>query len=309
LGRPKLAVIGAGMVGAMTAQRLAERELGDVILTDIVEGMPQGKALDIAESSPIEKFDAKLAGTNDLKYIAGADIVVITAGLPRKPGMSRDDLLLKNAEIVGGIADAVKQHAPDAIVIVVTNPLDVMTHLVYRRTGFESRRVIGMAGVLDSARFCAFIAMELDVSIKDVNAMVLGGHGDSMVPLPRYSTVSGIPITDLMPPERIDALVERTRNGGAEIVSLLKQGSAFYAPSASAAAMAESIIRNSKRILPAAVLLDGQYGLKDVYAGVPVKLGSNGVEKIIELPLTDAELDALRTSAGHVKAMVDKISK
>ena len=308
MGRPKLAVIGAGMVGATTAQRLAEKQLGDIVLTDIVEGMPQGKALDLMEAAPVEGYDATITGTNDIADIAGADLVVITAGLPRKPGMSRDDLLQKNAAIVGGLANAVGAHAPDAIVIVVTNPLDVMTHLVYRRTGFDSRRVMGMAGVLDSARFRAFIAMELGVSIKDVQAMVMGGHGDSMVPLPRYSTVAGVPITEMMSPERIAALVDRTRKGGAEIVALLKQGSAYYAPSASVACMVESIVRDRKRVLPAAVHLDRQYGLTDVFAGVPVKLGSDGVEEIIELELTDEELAALHESAKQVKKLVDKIS-
>ena len=308
MGRPKLAVIGAGMVGATTAQRLAERQLGDVVLTDIVEGMPQGKALDMMEAAPVEGYDASIIGTNDIADIAGADLVVITAGLARKPGMSRDDLLQKNAQIVGGLADGVAEHAPDAIVIVVTNPLDVMTHLVYERTGFDSRKVMGMAGVLDSARFRAFIAMELGVSVKDVAAMVLGGPGDSMVPLPRYSTVSGISITELLPAQRIDALVERTRKGGAEIVGLLKSGSAYYAPSASVACMAESIVRDQKRLLPAAARLDGQYGLSEVFAGVPVKLGAGGVEEIIELELTDAELEALRKSAEQVKELVTRIT-
>ena len=239
MGRPKLAVIGAGAVGATTAQRLAEKELGDVVLTDVVPWMPQGKALDLMQSAPVLGYDVTIRGANDIAEIAGSNLVVVTAGLARKPGMSRDDLLLKNAEIVGGLADAIRTHAPGAIVIVVTNPLDVMTWLVWKRTGFEPQRVIGMAGVLDSARFCTFIAMELGVSIKDVRAMVLGGHGDSMVPLPRYSTVSGVPITELLPKDRIDALVDRTRKGGAEIVQLLQQGSAFYAPSASVAAMAD----------------------------------------------------------------------
>jgi len=309
MGRPKLAVIGAGMVGATTAQRLAEKELGDVVLTDIVEGMPQGKALDMMQSAPVLGFDAAVTGTNDIADIAGAALVIVTAGLPRKPGMSRDDLLCRNAEIVGGLADAISKHAPDAFVIVVTNPLDVMTDLVFKRTGFESRRVMGMAGVLDSARFRTFIAMELGVSVKAVDAMVLGGHGDSMVPLPRYSTVSGVPITQLLPAERIEAMVERTRNGGAEIVGLLKQGSAYYAPSASAVCMAESIIRDQKRILPAAVRLSGQYGLHDVFAGVPVKLGREGVEEIIELDLAADELAALQQSAQKVRELVARLGR
>jgi len=307
MSRPKLAVIGAGMVGATTAQRLVERELGDVILTDIVEGMPQGKALDMMQSAQVLGCEASIFGTNDIVDIAGAELVIVTAGLPRKPGMSRDDLLRRNAEIVGGLADAIKVHAPEAFVIVVTNPLDVMTDLVYKRTGFDERRVMGMAGVLDSARFCTFIAMELGVSVKDVSAMVLGGHGDSMVPLPRYSTVSGVSITELLPAERIAAMVERTRTGGAEIVGLLKQGSAFYAPSASAVCMAESIIRDQKRILPAAVRLSGQYGISGLFSGVPAKLGKNGVELILELELTDDELAALQESASKVKELIEKL--
>jgi len=307
MGRPKLAVIGAGMVGATTAQRLAEKQLGDVVLTDVVEGMPQGKALDLAESAPLEGYDASIRGTNDISEINGSSVIVITAGLARRPGMSRDDLLMKNAEIVGGVADAIRSHAPDATVIVVTNPLDAMTYLVHKRTGFDHRRVMGMAGVLDSARFRTFIAMELGVSVADVQAMVLGGHGDSMVPLPRYSTVSGIPITELMPPDRIKAISDRTRNGGAEIVELLKQGSAFYAPSASAAAMVEAIVRDRKKLLPAAVYLTGQYGLRNVFAGVPVKLGAGGVEEIIELPLTEDELASLHRSADQVRGLMAKL--
>jgi malate dehydrogenase len=308
MGRFRLAVIGAGMVGATTAQRLVEKQLGDVVLADVVEGMPQGKALDMTQAAPVEGYDVAITGTSNIADIAGSGVVVVTAGLPRKPGMSRDDLLEKNAQIVGGLADAIKEYAPDAIVIVVTNPLDVMTHLVYERTGFQARKVMGMAGVLDSARFRAFIAMELGVSIKDVSAMVLGGHGDSMVPLPRYAAVSGIPLTELLPPERIEALVERTRKGGAEIVSLLKTGSAYYAPSASAVCMVESVVRDQKRVLPAAAHLSGQYGLSGVCAGVPVKLGAGGVEEIIELDLTDDELAALHKSAEKVREVVARIS-
>ena len=308
MGRPKLAVIGAGMVGATTAQRLAEKELGDVVLTDIVPWMPQGKALDLMQSAPVLGYDAAITGSNDIAEIAGADLVVITAGLARKPGMSRDDLLIKNAQIISGLADAVKKHAPNSIVVVVTNPLDVMTWLVWKRTGFAPHRVMGMAGVLDSARFCTFIAIELGVSIRDVHAMVLGGHGDSMVPLPRYSTVSGVPITELLSADRIEALVDRTRKGGAEIVQLLQQGSAYYAPSASVAAMVESIIKDQKRLLPAAAYLTGQYGINDTYAGVPVKLGAKGVEQIVELSLTADELAALRASAEQVREMTLKIA-
>jgi len=307
MGRPKLAVIGAGMVGATTAQRLAEKELGNVVLTDVIPGMPQGKALDLLQAGPVEGYGVSVTGSNDIADIAGSDIVVITAGIARKPGMSRDGLLKINGEIVSGLADAIRSHAPHAIVIVVTNPLDVMTQLVHRRTQFDASRVMGMAGVLDSARFRTFIAAELGVAVNDVAAMVLGGHGDSMVPLPRFSTVSGIPITELLPAQRIDELVERTRNGGAEIVNLLKQGSAWYAPSASVACMVESIVRDQKRLLPASVYLTGQYGIKDVFAGVPVKLGASGVEQIVELKLTPAELAALRKSAEEVRALAERL--
>ncbi|HUS57545.1 MAG TPA: malate dehydrogenase [Planctomycetota bacterium] len=307
MGRPKLAVIGAGMVGATTAQRLAEKELGNVVLTDVIPAMPQGKALDLLQAGPVEGYGVSITGSNDIADIAGSDIVVITAGIARKPGMSRDGLLKINGEIVSGLADAIRSHAPHAIVIVVTNPLDVMTQLVHRRTGFDASRVMGMAGVLDSARFRTFIAAELGVAVNDVAAMVLGGHGDSMVPLPRFSTVSGIPITELLPAQRIDELVERTRNGGAEIVNLLKQGSAWYAPSASVACMVESIVRDQKRLLPASVYLTGQYGIKDVFAGVPVKLGASGVEQIVELKLTPAELAALRKSAEEVRALAERL--
>jgi len=298
--RCKISVIGAGNVGATTAQRLAEAQLGDVTLIDIVEGMPQGKALDLAEASPVVGADSLLKGGNKVEDCAGSDVVVITAGLPRKPGMSRDDLLKMNANIVGGIVDGVAKAAPGSILVVVSNPLDIMTQLALVRSRFEPRRVMGMAGVLDSARFSWFIAEELGVSIKDIRAMVLGGHGDSMVPLPRYTTVSGIPVTELIAPERLAKLIQRTRDGGAEIVNLLKTGSAFYAPSASAVAMVASIVRDEKRLLPAAAWLDGQYGLKGVYCGVPVKIGACGVEKIYELNLEPAELEALKASAAKV---------
>ena len=307
MSKPKVAVFGAGHVGATTAQRIVEKELADVVLLDIVEGLPQGKALDMAEAAPVEGYDARIVGTNHNSLIGGSDVVVITAGVARKPGMSRDDLLAINAKIVGGIADDVKKHAPDAIVVVVTNPLDVMTHLTLERTGFAAERVMGMAGVLDTARFRSFIAMELGVSVKDVQAMVLGGHGDSMVPLPRYATVGGVPITQLLPPERIAQLIDRTRKGGAEIVGLLKTGSAYYAPSASVVAMVASILRDERRLLPACVRLDGQYGLTDVFAGVPVILGEGGVEMIVELELTDDELAALHASAEHVKETIEKL--
>jgi malate dehydrogenase len=307
MSRPKVAVFGAGHVGATTAQRIAEKELADVVLLDIVEGLPQGKALDMMESAPVEGFDATIVGSNNNTDIAGADLVVITAGVARKPGMSRDDLLAINARIVGGIADDVREHAPDAIVIVVTNPLDVMTYLAHERTGFPAERVMGMAGVLDSARFRTFIAMELGVSVKGVEAMVLGGHGDSMVPLPRYATVGGVPLPALLPPERIDALVERTRKGGAEIVGLLKTGSAYYAPSASAVAMVASILRDERRVLPACVRLEGQYGIDGIYAGVPVALGQGGVELVVELELEPDELTALQASASHVAETIGKL--
>jgi len=303
----KITVVGGGFVGATTAQRLAEKELGDVVLHDIVEGMPQGKGLDMMQSACLEGFDSEVKGTNDPADYAGSDIVVITSGLARQPGMSRDDLLIKNAEIVGGVADNVKKYAPNAIVIVVSNPLDVMTYLVGAKTGFPKERVMGMAGVLDSARFRCFIAMELGVSYKDVEAMVLGGHGDDMVPLARYSTVSGIGIEALLPKEKIDAMIVRTRNGGAEIVKLLQKGSAYYAPSAAAVQMVQSIVRDEKRILPVAAYCTGQYGIKGQFVGVPVQLGRKGVEKIIELSLTENELKQLQASASHVAASVEKL--
>jgi malate dehydrogenase len=303
----KITVVGAGFVGATTAQRLAEKELGDIVLHDIVEGMPQGKALDLLQSACLEGFDSDVKGTNDPADYASSDIVVITSGLARQPGMSRDDLLLKNAGIVGGVAEDVKKYAPDAIVIVVSNPLDVMTYLVSVKTGFPEHRVMGMAGVLDSARFRCFIAQELGVSYRDVAAMVLGGHGDDMVPLARYSTVSGISLEALLPKEKIDAMIARTRNGGAEIVKLLQKGSAYYAPSAAAAQMVQSIVRDEKRILPVAAYCTGEYGIKGQFVGVPVRLGRDGVEKIIELDLTEEELKQLQASAGHVAESVGKL--
>ena len=308
MSRPKITVVGAGNVGATTAQRLGEAELGDVVLIDIVEGMPQGKALDLAEAAPVLGVDAAFRGDNDLAAMRGSDVVVVTAGLPRKPGMSRDDLLRKNAAIVGGIARAVKQHAPNSFVVLVSNPLDVMTWIAAEITGFPAHRVMGMAGVLDAARFSAFISMELNVSVKDISAMVLGGHGDAMVPLPRYTTVSGVPITELMPPARISELVQRTRDGGAEIVGLLKLGSAFYAPAASAARMVAAILRDEKRILPVCAGLKGEYGLNDVFVGVPAKLGAHGIEQILELKLTPDELNALRESAEKVRAAKAKLA-
>jgi malate dehydrogenase len=307
MARPKVTVVGAGNVGATTAQYIVERELADVVLTDVVEGLPQGKALDLLQAGPVHGYDCRLIGANDYKGTAGSDIVVMTAGLARKPGMSRDDLLQKNAEIVGGVVDEIVRLSPDAILIVVTNPLDAMAQLAWKRSGFPKHRVIGMAGVLDSARFRTFIAEELEVSVENVTAFVLGGHGDTMVPLPRYSTVAGIPITELLPKERVDALVKRTANGGAEIVNLLKTGSAFYAPAASVVDMVEAILKDKKRILPCTTYLDGEYGIHGLFVGVPVKLGRRGVEQIIQITLTPDEAAALERSAAAVKELVDKL--
>ena len=305
--RPKISVIGAGNVGATVAQYAAERELGDVVLVDIVEGIPQGKALDLAQAGPVHGYDAGLVGSNSYDETADSDIVVITAGLARKPGMTRDDLLFKNAEIVGGVVDQIVARSKNAILILVTNPLDAMVQLAWKRSGFPPERVIGMAGVLDSARFRTFIARELDVSVENVTAFVLGGHGDSMVPLPRYSTVAGIPITDLLPPERIQALVTRTANGGAEIVAFLKSGSAYYAPGASTVEMVEAILKDKKKILPCAAYLSGQYGVQGLYVGVPVKLGRRGVEQVIEIKLTPDENTAFQKSVGAVRELVEKL--
>lgn len=305
----KVTVIGAGNVGATTAQRLAEKELSDVVLVDIAEGIPQGKALDLAEAAPIEKHDARLTGTNGYEATAGSEIVIITAGIPRKPGMSRDDLLKTNAGIIKSVTGQVAKFSPDAVLIIVSNPLDAMCHVAYEASGFPKNRVIGMAGVLDSARFRAFISMELNVSVENTHAFVLGGHGDTMVPLPRYSTVAGIPITELLSKEQIEALVKRTANGGAEIVSLLKTGSAYYAPASAAVEMAESILKDKKKILPCTAYLEGEYGINDLFIGVPVKLGKNGIEEIIQIKLTDDEQAALNKSADAVKALVETMKK
>ena len=305
----KVTVIGAGNVGATAAQRLAEKELCDVVLVDIVEGVPQGKALDLMEAAPVEKHDAHLTGTNSYDETAGSDIVIITAGIPRKPGMSRDDLISTNAGIVKTVTREIAARSPEAVLIIVSNPLDAMCHVAYEASGFPKERVLGMAGVLDSARFRAFIAMELNVSVENTHAFVLGGHGDTMVPLPRYSTVAGIPITELMSAERIDALVDRTRNGGAEIVGLLKTGSAYYAPASAAVEMAESILKDKKKILPCAACLQGEYGLNDLFIGVPVKLGQKGIEEIIEITLTDDEKSALQKSAAAVQELKDLLKK
>ena len=301
----KVTVVGAGNVGATAAQRLAEKQLCDVVLVDIVEGVPQGKALDLSEAAPIEKHDSHLTGANSYDETAGSDIVIITAGIPRKPGMSRDDLISTNAGIVKAVTKEVATRSPEAILIIVSNPLDAMCHVAFDASGFPRERVIGMAGVLDSARFRAFISMELNVSVENTHAFVLGGHGDTMVPLPRFSTVAGIPITELMTQDRIDALVERTRNGGAEIVALLKTGSAYYAPASAAVEMAESILKDKKKILPCAAYLQGEYGQQDLFIGVPVKLGAKGVEDIIEITLTDEEKQALQKSANAVQELKD----
>jgi malate dehydrogenase len=303
----KAAVIGAGNVGASAALYLAERGLADVTLIDIVEGMPQGKALDMQQTTPLWHKGGRIEGANDLAAVKGSDVVVMTAGFARKPGMSRTDLLKANADIVRPAAEAVKQHAPNAYVVVVTNPLDVMAHLFWKVSGFPKHRVLGMAGILDSARMRAFIAMEMGVSGADVDAMVLGGHGDSMVPLPRFTTVGGIPITELLPADRVAAIAERTRNGGAEIVKLLKTGSAYYAPAMSAVEMVEAILTDQKRLVPCSVLLEGEYGMKDIFIGVPVVLGAKGVERIITLKLTPEELAALQKSGADVAASIAEL--
>jgi malate dehydrogenase len=294
----KISIIGAGNVGATAAFIIANKELSDVVIVDIIPDMPQGKGLDMAEASPVQRYDSQIIGTNDYADIADSDVVIVTSGLPRKPGMSREDLLQKNAEIVGSVTEQIVKYAPNSIIILVTNPLDIITYHAWKVSGFPANRVVGQAGILDSARFRYFIAETLNVSIEDISAMVLGGHGDTMVPLPRYTTVAGIPITELMSEDTIFQLSERTRNGGGEIVNLLKTGSAFYAPGAAIAQMAEAIIKDKKRILPCSAYLTGQYGVNDVYIGVPIKLGANGVEEIIELQLTDSELAALQKSAN-----------
>jgi len=308
--KKKATVIGSGNVGATAAMRLAEKELADGVLVDILEGVPAGKALDLAEAAPIEKHDSSVIGsTGDYGAAKDSDIVIITAGIPRKPGMSRDDLLSTNMGIMAAVTKEVAAVAPNAILIIVSNPLDAMCHVAYETSGFPKNRVIGMAGVLDSARFRTFIAMELNVSVENTHAFVLGGHGDTMVPLPRYSTVAGIPITELMPVERIDSLVERTRSGGAEIVGLLKTGSAYYAPASAAVEMAEAILKDKKKILPCAAYLEGEYGINNLFIGVPVKLGEKGVEEIIEIKLTDQEQEALNRSADAVQALVDDMKR
>jgi malate dehydrogenase len=307
MARNKVTVIGAGNVGATTAQRIAEAGLADVVVVDIVEGLPQGKGLDLAEAAPVVSHDARITGTNDYAATAGSDVIVVTSGLARQPGMSRDDLLIKNAGIVRAVVEASAAQSPNAVLIVVTNPLDAMCHVAMQASGFPRERVLGMAGVLDSARFRTFIAQELGVSVADTSAFVLGGHGDTMVPLPRYSTVAGIPITDLLPADRIQALVDRTANGGAEIVALLKTGSAFYAPAASAFEMVDAILRDRRRVLPCATYLKGEYGVDGLFVGVPVVLGAGGLQRVIEIQLTADERTAFEKSAAAVKELVDKL--
>ena len=314
MARNKIALIGAGQIGGTLALLAAQRELGDVVLFDIAEGMPQGKALDLAQSSPVEDFNAALSGTNDYADIAGADVVIVTAGIPRKPGMSRDDLIATNANVIKSVGGNIKQYAPDAFVIVITNPLDAMVWAMQKVTGLEPAKVVGMAGVLDSARFRYFLAEEFKVSVEDVTAFVLGGHGDTMVPLVKYSTVAGIPLPDLVKmgwtsQARLDEIVDRTRNGGAEIVNLLKTGSAFYAPAASAIAMAESYLRDKKRVLASAAYLNGEYGVKDMYVGVPVVIGSKGVERVVEIELAGKDREAFDKSVGAVQGLVDACKK
>ncbi len=306
--RKKVTVVGGGFVGSTAAQRIADAELADVVLTDILEGVPAGKGLDMLESGPIQRTDARVIGistnTGDYRETVNSDIVVITAGFPRKPGMSRDDLLRANYDVIKGVVEQVAKYSPNAILIMVTNPLDAMAQAAYKISGFSKNRVMGMAGVLDSARMSTFVAMELGVSVENVHSFVLGGHGDDMVPLPRYSTVAGIPLPDLLPKERIDAIVERTRKGGAEIVNLLKTGSDYYAPSAAVFEMVEAILKDKKKILPCAAYLEGEYGIKGLFVGVPVKLGARGIEQIIQIKLAPEENAALQKSAASVRELV-----
>lgn len=303
--RRKITVVGAGNVGATAAQRIAERGYADVVLVDIVEGLPQGKALDMRQAGPVVGYDSPVIGTNGYQETAGSDIVVITSGVARKPGMSRDDLISTNMKIVKGVTEQVVQYSPKCIIIAVTNPLDAMAQLALKVSGFPRQRVVGMAGILDTARFRAFLAMELSVSVGDISAYVLGGHGDTMIPLTRLTTVGGIPVSQVLPKERIDAIVERTRKGGEEIVSYLKTGSAFYAPSAAVAQMVDAIVYDKKQIVPCSVYLEGEYGIKGLFVGVPIKLGAAGVEEIIQMELAPEEQAALQRSAAAVRELVD----
>ena len=307
--RKKVTVVGGGFVGSTTAQRIVDSGLTDVVLTDILEGVPAGKALDMLEATPITRTDARVQGIStaagDYRETANSDVVVVTAGFPRKAGMSRDDLLRANYDVVKAVIESIVKFSPNAVLIMVTNPLDAMAQTAFKVSGFSKNRVIGMAGVLDSARMSTFVAQELNVSVENVHSFVLGGHGDDMVPLPRYSTVAGIPLPDLLPKERIDAIVDRTRKGGAEIVNLLKTGSAYYAPSAAVLEMVEAILKDKKKILPCAVYLEGEYGIRGLFVGVPVKLGARGVEQIIEIKLTAEENAALQKSAGAVRELVN----
>ena len=297
MGRKKISVIGAGNVGATAAFLIAQKQLGDVVMVDIIDGVPQGKALDMAQTGPVEMFDAKLTGSVSYEETAGSDVVIITSGSPRKPGMTREDLLNTNAQIVASVAENVVKHSPNTVIVMLTNPLDIMTYHAWKVSGFPAERVVGQAGILDSARFRTFISMELDVSVEDITAMVMGGHGDTMVPLPRYTTVGGIPITQLISPQRIDEISDRTRNGGGEIVELLKV-SGYYAAGASLAQMAEAIVLDKKRLIPCSAHLTGQYGIDDLYIGVPIILGADGIEKIVEIDLSSEELDSLHRSAA-----------
>ncbi len=305
----KVTVIGSGNVGASSALYISEKRLADVVLIDIVDGLAHGRALDSVEAAPIRHYDTKIQGTNDFSAMVGSDVIVFTAGKARTPGMSRDDLLQINAKIIGSVSKEIARYAPNAIVIMVSNPLDVMAYVALKVTGFALKRVVGMAGVLDSTRFRYFVADKLGVSVGDINALVLGGHGDSMVPLPRYATVCGIPIQELLPKDDIDKLIERTRKGGAEIVGYLKSGSAFWAPAAAAAEMVECVIRDKMRILPCSAYLRGEYGIDGLFVGVPVKLGKNGVEEIVELALSKEESEALQNSAASVKAVIEKLEE
>ncbi len=314
MARHKIALVGAGNIGGTLAHLIGLKELGDVVLFDVFGGVAAGKALDIMQSAPVDGFDTTMAGTSDYAAIAGADVVIVTAGFPRMPGMSRDDLLARNAGVVGEVAAGIRDHAPDAFVIVITNPLDVMVWVMQQKSGLPPHRVVGMAGVLDSARFRHFLAEEFKVSVEDVTAFVLGGHGDTMVPLTRYSTVAGIPVPDLIrmgwtTQERVDAIVARTANGGGEIVKLLEKGSAFYAPAAAAVAMAESYLRDKRRVLPCAVLLNGEYGQSGLYVGVPVVIGAGGVERIVQVEFTDTERAAFEASCGAVRKLVEDFKK